>query len=54
MPKVKVDGVEIEVENGTTVLQACEIPYDISFEAHPRQSRAASYDHTQHIPVEGC
>ncbi len=25
MPKVKVDGVEIEVENGTTVLQACEI-----------------------------
>src|SRR6056300_318724 len=25
MPKVKVDGIEIEVENGTTVLQACEI-----------------------------
>ena len=25
MLKVKVDGVEIEVENGTTVLQACEI-----------------------------
>lgn len=25
MPKVKVDGIEIEVENGTSVLQACEI-----------------------------
>ena len=25
MPKVKVDGIEIEVESGTTVLQACEI-----------------------------
>lgn len=25
MPKVKVDGIEIEVENGISVLQACEI-----------------------------
>ena len=25
MPKVKVDGIEVEVESGTTVLQACEI-----------------------------
>ncbi len=25
MPKVKVDGVEIEVPNGATVLQACEL-----------------------------
>ena len=24
MPKLKVDGIEIEVENGTTLLQACE------------------------------
>ena len=24
MPKLKIDGVEIEVENGLTVLQACE------------------------------
>ncbi|HTN96819.1 MAG TPA: 2Fe-2S iron-sulfur cluster-binding protein, partial [Nordella sp.] len=24
MPKLKVDGTEIEVENGTTLLQACE------------------------------
>jgi len=25
MPKIKIDGSEIEVENGTTLLQACEI-----------------------------
>ena len=25
MPKVKIDGLEIEVENGTTLLQACEM-----------------------------
>ena len=25
MPKLKIDGVELEVENGTTLLQACEI-----------------------------
>ena len=25
MPKVKVDGVEIEVPQGATVLQACEL-----------------------------
>ena len=25
MPKVKIDGLEIEVENGTTLLQACEL-----------------------------
>jgi NADH-quinone oxidoreductase subunit G len=25
MPKVKIDGIEIEVQNGVTVLQACEI-----------------------------
>ena len=25
MPKLKIDGVEIEVENGTTLLQACEL-----------------------------
>ncbi len=25
MPKIKIDGTEIEVENGTTLLQACEI-----------------------------
>ncbi len=24
MPKIKIDGVEIEIENGTTLLQACE------------------------------
>ena len=24
MPKLKIDGIEIEVENGTTLLQACE------------------------------
>ena len=24
MPKIKIDGTEIEVENGTTLLQACE------------------------------
>ncbi len=25
MPKLKIDGVEVEVENGTTLLQACEV-----------------------------
>ena len=25
MPKIKIDGTEIEVENGTTLLQACEM-----------------------------
>jgi len=25
MPKLKIDGVELEVENGTTLLQACEL-----------------------------
>jgi NADH-quinone oxidoreductase subunit G len=25
MPKVKIDGIDVEVESGTTVLQACEI-----------------------------
>ena len=25
MPKIKVDGQELEVENGTTLLQACEL-----------------------------
>src|SRR5687767_15955601 len=25
MPKLKVDGIEIEVPNGATVLQACEL-----------------------------
>ncbi len=25
MPKLKIDGVELEVENGTTLLQACEV-----------------------------
>ena len=25
MPKIKIDGVELEIENGTTLLQACEI-----------------------------
>ena len=25
MPKVKVDGVELEVEQGISVLQACEL-----------------------------
>ncbi|MFZ0693260.1 MAG: 2Fe-2S iron-sulfur cluster-binding protein, partial [Alphaproteobacteria bacterium] len=24
MPKLKIDGMEIEVEPGTTVMQACE------------------------------
>ena len=24
MPKIKIDGIEIEIENGTTLLQACE------------------------------
>ena len=24
MPKIKIDGIEIEVANGTTVIQACE------------------------------
>ncbi|MGL4297262.1 MAG: 2Fe-2S iron-sulfur cluster-binding protein, partial [Aestuariivirga sp.] len=24
MPKIKIDGVELEVENGLTLLQACE------------------------------
>jgi NADH-quinone oxidoreductase subunit G len=25
MPKIKIDGVELDIENGTTLLQACEI-----------------------------
>ena len=25
MPRIKIDGTEIEVENGTTLLQACEM-----------------------------
>jgi NADH-quinone oxidoreductase subunit G len=25
MPKIKIDGVEAEFENGTTLLQACEM-----------------------------
>ena len=24
MPKIKIDGTEIEIESGTTLLQACE------------------------------
>ena len=25
MPKIKIDGVELDIENGTSLLQACEI-----------------------------
>ena len=32
MPKVKVDGIEVEVPQGATVLQACEAAGD--FDAH--------------------